>query len=310
MHTALGIDLGATHVKFVHLDERGTLLAQGSFDTQDSPGLQWRPHIRQRLLDLLKSHPADHIGLCAPGLAARDGRSIAWMQGRLDQLQGLDWTTFLDSPRPIPVINDAHAALLGELWLGGFAGGTGVAPVSSAPIQNAILLTLGTGVGGAILCDGRLLRGHVGRAGHLGHITVDADGPPDIVGTPGSLEDAIGDCTLAARSAGRFTTTRDLVAAHQAGDAVATEIWLRSIRRLAAGIASIINAVDPEVVILGGGIAAAGDALFAPLRRHLDSMEWRPVQTPVKIIPAAVGDCAGAIGAAYVAMGESNVAAD
>jgi glucokinase len=307
MPTSLGIDLGATHVKFVHVDERGAMLNQGSFETLDSPGPQWRPHIRERLLELLKSHRADDVGVCAPGLVARDGRSIAWMRGRLEQVQGLDWTSFLGWPYPIPVLNDAHAALLGELWLGAAAmRGTGVAPESSAPIQNAVLLTLGTGVGGAILCDGRLLRGHLGRAGHLGHITVDADGAPDIVGTPGSLEDAIGDCTLAARCGGRFTTTRDLVAAHQAGDAAATEVWLRSIRRLAAGIASIINAVDPEVVIIGGGIGAAGEALFVPLRCQMDAMEWRPTETPVRIIPAALGDRAGAIGAARVAMQKGN----
>jgi glucokinase len=170
--------------------------------------------------------------------------------------------------------------LLGEIWLGGRS----------------------TGVGGAILADGRLLRGHLGRAGHLGHITVDADGPPDIVRTPGSLEDAIGDCTVSRRSAGRFSSTKALVAAHLAGDAAATDVWLRSVRHLAAGITSIVNALDPEVVILGGGIAAAGDALFIPLRQHLDEMEWRPTGRAVPILPATLGDRAGAIGAAHAAL--------
>src|SRR5258706_9817778 len=72
MPTSLGIDLGATHVKFVHLDDRGSLLAQGSFDTLDSVGPDWIPHIRQRLQNLLAAHPSDHVGLCSPGLAARD----------------------------------------------------------------------------------------------------------------------------------------------------------------------------------------------------------------------------------------------
>jgi glucokinase len=300
MPTALGIDLGATHVKFVHLDEHGAQLAHGSFDTLDSPGPAWLSHIRRRLLQVTHSHPTDHIGLCAPGLASRDGRSIAWMRGRLSHIQGLDWTTFLDAPRPIPVLNDAHAALLGEL------SNAGVPPVISSTqpprYTNAVLLTLGTGVGGAILADGHLLRGHLGRAGHLGHITINADGPPDIVATPGSLEDAIGDCTLPHRSSGRFATTKDLVASHLTGDTAATELWLRSIRHLAAGIVSIINAVDPQVVILGGGIASAGGALFTPLRRYLDEMEWRPHETPVPILPARLGDLAGAIGAAHNAL--------
>src|SRR5690606_23919840 len=117
------------------------------------------------------------------------------------------------------------------------------------------LLTLGTGVGGAILSEGRLLRGHLGRAGHFGHVTVDSAGLPDIVGTPGSLEDAIGNHSLSARSGGRYTSTADLVADVARGDAEATAVWSRSIRDLAAGITSLINVVDPETVLLGGGIA-------------------------------------------------------
>src|SRR5436190_1000036 len=83
--------------------------------------------------------------------------------------------------------------------------------------QNVRLLTLGTGVGGAAMVDGRLLRGHLGQAAHLGHTTLDPEGPPDCVGTPGSLEVAIGNCTIQERSRGRFQTTHDLIAAHRKG---------------------------------------------------------------------------------------------
>jgi glucokinase len=183
------------------------------------------------------------------------------MQGRLQGLEGLNWTDFLQAPHSVPVLNDAHAALLGEAWKGAAVG-----------YRDAVLLTLGTGVGGAILADGRLYKGHIGRAGHLGHICLNPDGPPDIVGTPGSLEQMIGNCTLPARSGGRFTLTRQLVDAHLAGDAQATEIWLRSIFNLAAGITSIINAIDPEVIILGGGIAQAGPALFDPLKHFMERL--------------------------------------
>jgi glucokinase len=161
-----------------------------------------------------------------------------------------------------------------------------------------VLLTLGTGVGGGALVDGRLLAGHVGRAGHLGHVTVDADGAPDIVGTPGSLEDAIGECTLAERSGGRFRTTEALVRAAGEGDRDAAAVWLRSVRRLACAIASLVNVLDPEVVLLGGGIARAGPALFDPLARFLDALEWRPLGTATPVVPAALGELAGAFGAA------------
>ena len=213
------------------------------------------------------------------------------MPGRLQGLEGLDWTTFLKSPQPVPVLNDAHAALLGEAWLGAARG-----------FQNVIMLTLGTGVGGAVIVDGRLLRGHIGRAGHLGHVSLDIDGATDVCGTPGSLEVMIGNCTIGERTHGMFQTTHDLVTAHVAGDPEASYFWLRSVRALACAISSFVNVLDPEAVIIGGGIARAGDALFDPLRECVAEIEWRSAGYAVKILPAALGEFAGACGAARNAM--------
>ena len=152
------------------------------------------------------------------------------------------------------------------------------------------------------MVDGRLLRGHIGRAGHLGHTSLDIDGPPDVCGTPGSLEVKIGNCTIAERSHGRFQTTHDLVAAHLAGDAEASQLWLRSVRALACAIASFANILDPEAVIVGGGIARSGEALFEPLRRMVAEVEWKSTGYQVKILPATLGEFAGAFGAAWHAL--------
>jgi len=152
------------------------------------------------------------------------------------------------------------------------------------------------------LADGHLLKGHIGRAGHLGHVTVNSDGNADIVGTPGSLEEMIGNYNVFERSRGRFDSTRKLVEAHLGGDAEATSVWLRSVFHLAAAIASFINAFDPEIVIIGGGIAQAGPALFKPLANYLEKFEWQPLGHQVPIISASLGDKAGAIGAAYHAI--------
>jgi len=289
----MGVDLGGTNIKVAVVSEDGQILQQSTGETADDATGSWAETIRQKIRDLEneKSEPARWIGLAAPGLAARDGLSIGTMQGRLEGLQGLNWTNFLQTTRPVPVLNDAHAALLGEAWKGAAVG-----------YRDAVLLTLGTGVGGAILANGRLYKGHIGRAGHLGHICLDPDGPSDIVGTPGSLEEMIGNCTLPDRSNGRFVLTRQLVEAHLAGDQQATELWLRSVYNLAAGLTSIINAIDPEVIILGGGIAQAGPALFEPLARFIEKIEWRPQGQRVKIIPAKLGNLAGTLGAAYYAL--------
>jgi glucokinase len=116
---------------------------------------------------------------------------------------------------------------------------------------------------------------------------------------PGSLENAIGNHTVLRRSNGRFRSSTELVAAHIGGDAVASEIWLKSVKTLARAVASFINIADPELVIIGGGIAEAGPALFEPLETYLSKMEWRPGGYRARIVPAALGSWAGAYGAAW-----------
>jgi glucokinase len=199
----------------------------------------------------------------------------------------LVWSDYLGTTHPVPVLNDAQAALLGEVWLGAARG-----------LDNVILLTLGTGVGGAAMVDGHLLRGHIGRAGHLGHICLDLDGAKDITNLPGSLEDLIGNWTVQQRSRGRFATTHELVAAYKSGDAFATKVWLRSIRALGCAIGSFVNVLDPEAVVIGGGIARSGRSLLGPLQRVLDEVEWRPGGARVKLLTAKLGEFAGAYGAA------------
>ncbi len=293
MSYIIGIDLGGSSVKTVAVSPEGAVLSQSSVSFDAGATMDWAEKIREiaERIQRERGEPASCIGLAAPGLAARDGRSIARMPGRLQGLEALDWTVFLKSPHPVPVLNDAHAALLGEAWLGAARG-----------FENVILFTLGTGVGGAAMVDGRLLRGHLGRAGHLGHLSLDIDGAPDVCGTPGSLELLMGNCTVAERTGGRFQTTHELVAAHQVGDVEASSAWLRSVRALACAVASCVNILDPEAVIIGGGIARAGAALFDPLNALMAEMEWRSVGYAVKILPATLGEHAGACGAARNAL--------
>lgn len=290
---ALGIDLGATNVKGLAVTPDGAVLGRETVATHDPDGTAWTDSVRQlyrRLRARCDRAPA-FIGVAAPGLPARDGRSITALPGRLAGIEGLVWQDFFQVDHPVPMLNDAQAALLGECWQG-----------AARDARNAVLVTLGTGVGGAVMCDGRLLRGHLGRAGHLGHLSLDPDGRPDTTGTPGSLEDAIGECTLPQRSGGRFASTLELVAAVQRGDAGASALWLRSVKALAAALASFINLFDPEILVLGGGIAQAGEALFTPLEKFLRQFEWQASGFVVPLAPAALGAWAGAFGAAWQAL--------
>lgn len=291
MNWSAGIDLGGTNLKAVAVTATGTVLQRVARATAhgSAPVDAWVEQARALISEFaaaLGGAPAS-IGVGAPGLAAVDGRSIAHLPGKLAGLVGLNWTNALGAAASVPVLNDAHAALVGEAWLGAAQGK-----------RHVVMLTLGTGIGGAVISDGRLLRGAIGRAGHIGHLCVDPDGPVSITGMPGAIEVMAGDCTVAARSGGKFLTTEAVVAAYRAGDPGASEVWLRSIRALGCAIGSCINLFDPEIVVVGGGIAQAGDALFAPLTLELDRVEWRPGGHRVPTVPARLGEWAGAIGAA------------
>jgi len=152
------------------------------------------------------------------------------------------------------------------------------------------------------MVDGHLLRGAMGRAGHLGHTVVDWLGPRDTCNAPGSLELFIGNKTIHARTGGKFATTHALVTAVESGDKEARTIWLKSVRALACAVASFVNILDPEAVIIGGGIARAGRTLFDPLRNFLNEVEWQPGGRQVQLLPAQLGEMAGAFGAAANAL--------
>jgi glucokinase len=163
------------------------------------------------------------------------------------------------------------------------------------------MLTLGTGVGGALLIDGKPYQGSFHKAGHLGHMVIDSDGDIDIVGMPGSLEEAIGNCSIEKRTSGKFGSTDQLLEAFRNGDNFATEVWLTSVKKLAIGLASLTNILSPEMIILGGGITEAGDDLFIPLEKFMAEYEWRTGGNKAEIVKAQFGDLSGALGAACFA---------
>jgi len=292
---SIGIDLGCTNIKGVLIDHDGTIIEQLRQETNEQDDQHWKNAVSTMIKNLKsKSSTAiNTIGLSAPGLANSDNTCISFMPGRLPGLENFNWSEF--TGQRIFVLNDAHAALMAEAAFGAARG-----------MQHAILLTLGTGVGGGILINGQLYQGHSQMAGHLGHTTVDADSSDmDVTNMPGSIEDAIGNLSISKRSLGKFNTTFELVEAYKRGESFASWLWLASVRKLAINIASAINMLSPEAVIIGGGISLAGDDLIKPLQDFLDLYEWRPgnKKTPVKL--AHFSDLAGAIGAAGFAFSKS-----
>ena len=290
MKTSIGVDIGGTRIKTVALDADGKIIYQIYTPTDDCGAGKWKETVKTSIEELaallkLKNFVA---GISAPGIPDQNNSTIAYMPGRLAGLENFHWSDYLH--HKTYVLNDAVSALMAEATLG-----------SARDKKNVVMLTLGTGVGGALLIDGKPYQGSFQKAGHIGHISLNCENDTDITGIPGSLEDAIGNCTVEKRSHGKYKDTYSLLEAYRKGDHFARWVWLTSVRKLSIAIASISNMLSPECVVLGGGIMEAGNDLIEPLETFLSLYEWRPGGNKVTILKAQFNDMAGAIGAACFA---------
>lgn len=209
---------------------------------------------------------------------------------------------------PVRLENDADAAAIGEWWAGAGRG-----------VSDLVYITVSTGVGGGIIVAGSLVRGVSGTAGEVGHMTIDPDGPRCHCGNTGCLEmlasgPAIARMAADAIRAGRSTTMLDLAGgdpdsvtaktvadAARAGDPLAGEIYERAGTYLGIGIANLLNLLNPARIIIGGGVSKAGSLLFDPARRTARQRAFERPARDAEIVPAGLGDDAGAIGAAATA---------
>lgn len=186
---------------------------------------------------------------------------------------------------PIALINDARAFTLAESRMGAAAG-----------CSTVVCLTLGTGVGGGVVVDGRLRYGPHGRAGEVGHQVIDPNGPPCGCGNRGCVEAFAAGAALS--RLGGQDSPQAVFRAAAAGDGRATAAVEAVVCRLAVGIANMVTVLWPERVVVGGGVAAAGERLFGPLRAAVAAASPLVDPAAYEIVPAALGPVAGAIGAA------------
>lgn len=308
----LGIDIGGTRIKAGVVAGDGTLGAHAAVGTPAT-----LEDFRDALCDLAR-HIIDGAEIEAAGFGCKgiiNARStrVDVLPGTLHYLEGHVLSELiapvLGRRTPVFADNDARVALAGELAWGAARGHSDV-----------VMLTLGTGVGGAILSGGRLVRGHSGVAGHLGHLTIDPDGPLCICGNRGCLETLFSsraieseahaavhrgvDSLLTRRYAGdlQALTCEAVFETAREGDTAARLIVYEAVRALGAAIAGLVHALDPEIVIVGGQIAQAGDALFEPLTSEV---QWRThglLRRTVPLVPPQVADASGVVGAAALTL--------
>ena len=249
------------------------------------------------------------VGIGLPGLVDRTGtlRYAPNLPGVIDLPVGATVTRHAGLPARID--NDATCATWGE-WVAGAAAGA----------QDCVLVTLGTGIGGGIISDGRLVRGDSGFAGEIGHMVVDPSGPSCPCGRRGCWErmasgSGLGRLGRAAAYAGEAARVLFLAGgdpeeirgehvtqAALEGDAQALAVLDELAGWLALGLVNLVNVLDPARIVVGGGLIAAGEALLAPTRHHYAGHAVAPDRRPgVEIVPAALGERAGAVGAALLA---------
>ena len=253
---------------------------------------------------------ADAVAFGIPALVDRD-RAVSQWSTHL-ALEGVPFRDLMSERIGLPVFvdNDTNMALIAEQRCGAAAGAA-----------DALMLTLGTGIGGAVFAGGRLYRGATGSAGELGHVVIDMEGPPcqgncpnrgclevmasgTAIGREGALagernpESPLGQ----ARAQARLVTGALVTELAHDGDPVAREVLELVGRRLGVGLASLANAFDPEVIVIGGGAIAADEMLLAPARSVLKIRALWPPRDNVRVVRAHFGEEAGMLGAALVAL--------
>jgi len=288
----IGIDLGGTAIKL------GRFRADGSCQqslTVDTP----QPATPKAVVEVIKSAIArliaeaklaeiKAIGIGMPGPTDASGR-VAIVAINLSGWNNVPLADLLEQATGLPVIlaNDANCAGLGETWLGAGQG-----------CHNAILLTLGTGVGGAVILNGHLFTGHYGSAAELGLITINFDGPACNSGNQGSLEQYV-----SVQAIRRETGKEPLELAKLAenGDVKAIAYWQNYGQLLGAGLASLIYIFTPEVIILGGGISAGINLFLPSTQAEIEKRVLAGSRIDLKMVPAKLGNQAGMVGAAKLA---------
>ena len=306
----LGIDLGGTNIKGAVVTEAGEILREASRPTHVERGAEGvADEIAALMIQLSEGETFAGVGLGCPGTVDDESGEVLYSCN-------LNWTNFdlrgaleKRTGYRVRLANDANAAALGEALAGAAKGA-----------QSAVILTLGTGVGGGVVLDGRMLVGYTGAASELGHMVIESEGEPCSCGRRGCFE------TYASATA-LIRMTKEAMAAHPEsrmhavaerlggvdgrvafaakaeGDEAAAAVVDTYVHYLAIGVTNVINIFFPEVVALSGGVANQGETLLAPLREEVLRTEYGSpyAKKHARIVNCTLGYRAGVIGAALLA---------
>lgn len=304
----LACDLGGTNLRMAAIDRDGNILYRTKRDT---PKTERAEEIlaaiagsAEECREKIEDGEVLAVAVAAPATVSAE-KGVILKAPNVPALDGFRIVAALEEELSMKAIleNDANAAGVGENWVG-----------ASKGFKNSICVTLGTGVGGGIIIDGRVLHGIDGTAGEIGHVNVEPFGAPCGCGSRGCLEQyssatAIVRQTqeLAAQyprselsTVGRLTS-KDVYEAGQQGDELALEVFRRQGFYLGIALASLINVLNPEIIVIGGGASAGWDLFMPHLQEQVEYRAWREPRLRAKFEKAVLGDDAGIMGAAKLA---------
>ncbi len=304
--TVIGADLGGTYLKLGAVDAGGRIVARSRVRTDRSgdPAFftDWLADALRTFASSLPEEPLG-IGLGCPGLIDPE-EGLCLRITNIPGVDGLPLGGLLADRLGMPVVveNDVNAMAYGEFVFG-----------AGRPFRNVVCLTLGTGVGGGLVLDGRLYRGTGFTAGEIGHVCVDAEGIPCPCGSRGCLEQYVGIEGLVNQARWRIEaglptripeyvpeggriTPRIIAQAARDGDGVAAEIFSDAGRKLGVVLAGLMHVLAPDAFVVGGGLTGAGDLILEPARREARLRVFTMLRERLRVLPAALGNDAGTVG--------------
>jgi len=313
----LGVDIGGTNVKAGLVSGDGTVVASSMRGWSGGEPDEAVSLAARLAGELTGAHPEAAPTRCGTGCAGLvDGhRGTVLRSPNLPTWHDVELKAMLSAALGLRTLvdNDANAAAYAEYVLGAARGA-----------RSAVVITLGTGVGGGIVIDGRVYRGAHGFAGEIGHAVIDIDGAACACGGSGCLEGLVNARSLVARAneaieegartsladvaRERTLTAKDVGDAAGRGDAVAGNVVAETGRVLGAGLANLIQVLDPDVIVVGGGVAAVGEPLLAPAREEMAARACGRGPNLPRVTFAELGELAGMVGAALLARDELDAA--
>ena len=299
-----GVDIGGTNTVFGIVDTEGKVLADGHLKTTDYPKIEdfcrALGSAITRLLSGMKDVELNGVGIGAP--------DANYHRGTIEHAPNLAWKGIVplgdlmkaELKVPVAVTNDANAAAMGEMIFGGAKG-----------MKDFIILTLGTGLGSGIVVDGKMVYGHTGFAGEVGHMVVEPGGRVCGCGRQGCLEayaSASGLVRTVSLMISEMTdksplrdippsqlTSKAIAEAAAKGDPIAVKAMQYTAEKLGLGIVNSIVYTSPEAIFLFGGLAQAGELLFKPVREYLEKFNYVLFRDTVKILPSGISESNGAV---------------